>query len=125
MATLDGQFVFGVAVRISHTPFQNAHQIAEFAGLNGKLSTFMGTRGRTFAVEGLFVGETAEDCVAAEAVIRSFADGLTHTLVDTYDRVWANMVIFRGEIQNGPGGPKPGSDGNWYWPYKLVLEGLA
>lgn len=125
MATLDGQLVFGAAVKISHSPHRNAHQIAEFAGVNGTLSTFMGTRGRTFAVEGLFYGETADDCIAADALMRTFADGAAHTLVDTYGRVWANMIIFRGEIENGPGGPKPGSGGIWYWPYKLVLEGLG
>lgn len=124
MATLDGQPVFGAAVRIAHTPYQNAHQIVAFPGINGNLGVFMGTRGRTFNVEGVFYGETAYDCIAAEAVMRSFADGALHVLIDTYDRVWPR-VFFRGQIENGLGGPKPGSQGYWYWPYKLVLEGLS
>jgi len=124
MATLDGQFVFGAAVKIGHTPRANAHQIAEFFGVNGVLSSFGGGRGRVFEVEGLFVGETAGDCVDAEAVMRTFADGAPHVLVDNFGRVWP-YVIFRGEIQNTPGGPKPGSGGYWYWGYKLILEGLA
>jgi hypothetical protein len=124
MATLDGENVFGVAVKIAHTPRANAHQMAEFFGVNGVLSSFGGARGRMFMVEGLFAGETAAACVAAEAAMRALADGAAHTLVDTFDRVWA-PVIFRGEIQNAERGPMPGSDGNWYWPYKLVLEGLT
>jgi hypothetical protein len=124
MATLDGQDVFGVAVKISHVPYQNAHQTAEFQGLNGKLSTFMGSRGRTFTIEGVFRSETFEGCIAAEAVMRSFADGVARTLVDTNNRPWVD-VIFKGEIQNMTGSPKPGSGGLWYWPYKLVMEGLS
>lgn len=124
MATLDGQNVFGAAVKVTHAPNANAHQIAEFFGVDGVLSSFGGGRGRTFMVEGLFYGETIEACIAAEAVMRSFADGIGHVLVDNLGRPW-EPVIFKGDIQNSPQGPRFGSLGLWYWPYKLVLMGLA
>lgn len=124
MATLDGQFVFGAAVTIVHSPYQNAHQEIAYAGQNGRLSVYMGSRGRTFTVKGLFYGGTAADCIYAEALMRTFADGLGHTLVDNFNRVFTD-VVFKGEIQNDPGGPKPGSQGLWYWGYTLVLEGLS
>lgn len=127
MATLDGQFVFGAAVRIAHTPHPNSHQIVSFPGLNGQASSYMGSRGRLFVVDGCFFGDTAYDCIQAEYVMRTFADGQGHELVDTFDRAWA-PVIFRGDIQT-EGGPKPGSVGGygyaWVWKYRLVLEGLS
>ena len=127
MATFDGQFVFGVAVQIKHVQNADAAQIAAFFGLNGLTSSWGGSRGRTFMVQGCFVGQSIGDCLNADAFMRSYADGFGYVLTDTYDRVWY-PVTFDGNIDTQEGGPVPGSAQGqyvWLWPYKLVLKGLA
>lgn len=125
MATFDGQFVFGVAVRVKHVPNAAAIQEAAYCGANGVVSSYGGGRGRIFQVQGLFVGDSRASCAANESIMLSFADGLGHTLVDNLDNIWTD-VIFKGEIDTLDGGPIRGTSGGyaWFWPYKLLLRGL-
>ena len=61
--------------------------------------------------------------IAAEGVLLAYADGIARTFVDTQGRAWPN-VIFEGEYQPSPEGPKP-TDFGWCLPYRCVLHGLT
>jgi len=123
-ASLDGEPVFGVANHVVHNPHPNAQQINAFFGMSGMQTLFGGTRGRTFMISGVFLESSLEGIVADEANLLNFADGQTHTLVDTLGRSWSN-VIFRGEYQASPDGPRPAADQGWLLPFKCVLEALT
>ena len=124
MTTLDGNAIFGTAVNVIHSPRPNAQQINQFFGVDGQQTLFGGTRGRTFTISGVLSATTILSLNAAEASLLSFADGLTHTLVDNRGRVWPN-VVFRGEYSPSPMGPRPLAGGGWCLPYRLVMEGLT
>lgn len=131
-ANIDGQFVFGYAVKIEESSHPNIQQMVEFFGINGVFTLFGGTRGRTFAISGILFGADIATLNAFEGILRSFADGLAHTLVDTRGRSWSN-VIFRGDFRPDPAGPRPGivpdgfggTLGGWCLPYKAVMIGLT
>jgi hypothetical protein len=123
--SLDGNLVFGVANHIVHTPRGNAQQVNAFFGVNGNQTIFGGARGRTFMIDGVFLAANPTLIATAEAFLLSYADGRPHTLVDTYGRIWQN-IIFRGEYQPNAAGPKPLADGTgWSLAFKCVLEGLT
>ena len=124
MTTLDGSSIFGNAVTVTHNPRPNAQQMNHFLGANGQQSLFGGTRGRTFVISGVLSGPNVPTLNAVEATLLSFADGLTHTLVDNRGRIWPN-VIFRGEYAPAPTGPRPLAGGGCCLPYRLVMEGLT
>ena len=112
MTTLDGNSIFGNAVTVIHNPHQNAQQINHFFGTDGQQTLFGGTRGRTFIISGVLSASSMPTLNAVEATLLSYADGLTHTLVDNRGRIWPN-VIFRGEYTPSPMGPRhlPAADG--------------
>jgi hypothetical protein len=124
MTTLDGNPIFGDAVCVQHSPHPNTQQINEFFGINGQQTLFGGTRGRTFIISGVLSASNMPTLNAVEATLLSYADGLTHTLVDNRGRIWPN-VIFRGEYTPSPMGPRPLAGGGWCLPYRLVMEGLT
>ena len=106
MTTLDGNAIFGDAVNVIHNPRPNAQQINHFFGIDGQQTLFGGTRGRSFVISGVLSGSSMTTLNAVEATLLSYADGLTHTLVDNRGRIWPN-VIFRGEYAPSPTGPRP------------------
>lgn len=124
MATLDGQAVFGAAVRIAHAPRPVALQINEYFGLSGRQALFGGGRGRSFRVSGVLAAPSLPGLGALEADLLAFADGLPHVLVDDLGRIWTN-VVFPGEYESAPVGPRPAAGGGWCLPYTLKLEGLV
>jgi len=124
MTTLDGNSIFGDAVNVIHNPRPNAQQVNHFFGIDGQQTLFGGTRGRAFVISGVLSAPTIPTLNAIEATLLSFADGLTHTLVDTRGRIWPN-VIFRGEYTPSPMGPRALAGGGWCLPYRLVMEGLT
>ena len=124
MTTLDGSAIFGDAVNVVHNPRPNAQQINHFFGVDGQQTLFGGTRGRTFVISGVLSASNIPMLNAVEATLLSFADGLTHTLVDNRGRIWPN-VVFRGEYAPSPMGPRPLAGGGWCLPYRLVMEGLT
>jgi hypothetical protein len=124
MATLDGSPVFGLAVHVQHNPHPNAQQINDFFGINGQQTLFGGTRGRTFLISGVLIGDTIGDINAAEVALLSFADGLPHTLADDRGRTFFN-VIFKGEYQSFEQGPRPLADGGYCLPFKCAMMGLT
>jgi hypothetical protein len=124
VTTLDGNSIFGTAVSVVQNPHPNAQQINQFFGIDGLQTLFGGTRGRRFIISGVLSGSTMSTLNAVEATLLSYADGLTHTLVDNRGRIWPN-VIFRGEFSPSPAGPRPLAGGGWCLPYRLVMEGLT
>jgi hypothetical protein len=124
VTTLDGNSIFGTAVSVVHNPHPNAQQLNHFFGIDGQQSLFGGTRGRTFTISGVLSASSITALNAVEATLLSFADGLTHTLVDNRGRIWPN-VIFRGEYAPSPMGPRSLANGGWCLSYRLVMEGLT
>jgi len=124
LTTLDGNSIFGTAVSVVQSPNPNAQQINRFFGVDGQQTLFGGTRGRTFIISGVLSASTLSALNTAEATLLSYADGLTHTLVDNRGRVWPN-VIFRGEYIPSAAGPRALAGGGLCLPYRLVMEGLT
>ena len=124
MTTLDGNAIFGTAVTVNHNPHPNAQQMNQFFGTDGQQTLFGGTRGRTFIISGVLSASNMPTLNAVEATLLSYADGLTHTLVDNRGRIWPN-VIFRGEYTPSSMGPRPLAGGGWCLSYRLVMEGLT
>ena len=111
-------------MNVIHNPHANAQQINHFFGVDGQQTLFGGVRGRTFIISGVLSASNMPTLNAVEATLLSYADGLTHTLVDNRGRIWPN-VIFRGEYMPSPMGPRPLAGGGWCLPYRLVMDGLT
>ena len=118
-----GAFIFGTACHVVHVPHPVALQKDGFFGVTGMTSLFGGGRGRTFEIAGVLVGSDLSGVIAAEGSLLSYADGIARTLVDTQGRSWSN-VIFEGEYQASPEGPKS-TDFGWCLPYHCILRGLT
>jgi len=123
MTTIDGQNLFGQAVHVTQTPRPAALQFNEYFGVSGRQMIYGGSRGRVFHVDGVLVAPDIPTLNQLEAALLGLADGLTHTLIDNRGRVWTN-VIFQGDYQPSPTGPRPTAGGGWCLPYKMTLEGL-
>jgi hypothetical protein len=121
--TLDGENVFVTACHVQHVPGRLAIQLDSHFGVSDIAALVGGTRGRTFHIQGVFVGEDLPTCVASEALLLGFMDGLTHTFTDTQGREWPN-VMFEGEYQTDPGRPHI-TDFGWAWPFRCTLVGLS
>lgn len=118
-----GAFIFGTACHVVHVPHPVALQKDGFFGVTGMTSLFGGGRGRTFEIAGVLVGSDLPGVIAAEGSLLSYADGIARTLIDTQGRSWPN-VIFEGEYQASPEGPKS-TDFGWCLPYHCILRGLT
>jgi hypothetical protein len=124
VTTLDGNAIFGTAVNVIQSPHPNAQQVNHFFGIDGQQTVFGGTRGRTFVISGVLSASSIAALNAVEAALLSYADGLTHTLIDNRGRIWPN-VVFRGEYTPSPMGPRSLAGGGWCLPYRLTMEGLT
>ncbi|WP_165221957.1 hypothetical protein [Aquisphaera insulae] len=123
MITYDGNNIFGAAVQFQHVAHPNAQQVNTFFGVNGTQSLFGGQRGRIFLIRGILLGASLDELNAAEATLRSYADGEARILVDPRGRTWPN-VIFRGEFHSDAQGPLRTVRG-WALPYRAVFHGLS
>ncbi len=121
--SFSGAFIFGIACHVVHVPHPVAVQKNEFLGVTGLTSLYGGGRGRTFEVTGVLVGSNLTVVIAAEGALLAYADGIARTFVDTQGRAWPN-VIFEGEYQPSPEGPKI-TDFGWCLPYRCILHGLT
>jgi hypothetical protein len=121
--TFGGSSIFGTACHVVHSPHPVALQKDGFFGVPGMTSLFGGGRGRAFEITGVLVAADLPGVIAAEGALLSYADGVARTFVDTQGRAWPN-VLFEGEYQPSPGGPKP-TDFGWCLPYRCVLHGLT
>jgi len=132
LPTYGGAPIFGVAVRMQHIAEPCATQIESFFGVPGAFSVFGGTRSRVFQVEGCLFDFDIPSLNADEQIFTpgapgSMADGIARDLFDSRGRTW-NNVIFVGEFQPDPMGPKPAvfNGGSGYiLPYKAVFHGLT
>ena len=123
-ATFNGSAIFGVAVKCQHTPRASAAQVNAFFGVSGTQSVYGGSRGRAFLVSGVLIAADLTTLAAAEALILAYDDGIGRVLVDTWGRAWPS-VVFTGEYQPDPMGPRPLADGSGYGlPYRAVFRGL-
>jgi hypothetical protein len=118
-----GSSVFGTACHVVHVPHPVALQKDGFFGVTGMTALFGGGRGRTFDVTGVLVGSDLPSLIVAEGALLACADGIARTFVDTQGRAWPN-VIFEGEYQPSPEGPKS-TDFGWCLPYCCILHGLT
>jgi hypothetical protein len=118
-----GQPIFGLVTSMQSIDNPAANQADSFFGVGGTVNLFGGTRGRLFQISGVFEEEDIPGLNSDEAVIRSFIDGIARTLIDTRGRSWS-FVIFKGEYQPDPMGPRPSVQG-WCLPYKMVMHGLS
>jgi hypothetical protein len=121
--TFDGFPIFGTACHVVHHPNPLAEQFDSYFGVSGMTALYGGGRGRVFEVHGVLLDVDLPSVIADEALLLSFADGLTHIFVDTQGRVW-NNILFQGEYRPSPEGPRP-TDTGWCLPYHLVLRGLT
>lgn len=120
---LDGNYVFGTACHVMHVPQPAAVQQDAFFGVAGRTSLFGGTRGRTFRIRGVFVGETLEEVLSYESSLLSYGDGIARIFTDTQGRDWPN-IVFLNEYRPSAEGPKI-TDFGWCLPYECVLHGLS
>ncbi len=132
MATLDGQNIFGVAVKMKVVSNPSAIQVVEFFGVDGLFGLYGGRRGLTVAISGVLVALDVGGINAAESAFASFDDGLGHTLLDTRGRSWSN-IVFKGDFQPDDQGPRPanfpdgfgGRAAGWALPYKAMMIGMS
>ena len=122
--TLDGNAIFGSAVRIRVMPAPVSYQYDAFCGVDGLLALYLGSRGRTFEISGVFVDTDPLALCADISNLATYADGAARTLVDTMGGTWPN-VIFDGAIREDPQGPHPTTGGNWCISYSTTFRGLS
>lgn len=79
--------------------------------------------GGAFEITGVLTGKDILSLLAAEAVLLSYADGITRTFVDNLGRTFPS-VIFQGEYIPTPEGPT-WDDAGVCLPYRAVFHGLV
>jgi len=115
--------IFGLVTSMQAMMNPTAQQLDQFFGVSGNLALFGGTRGRVFAISGVFQEFSIPVLNADEAVVRSFADGVARPLIDTRGQLWSN-VIFEGQYVPDPLGPRP-TDVGWALSYHMTMRGLT
>lgn len=97
MASYGGVMIFGHAVSMYTAEVPRENQLNGFFGIDGFESIDGGYRGRVTRVHGVLSGATAANLGAAEALFRTYNDGIARSLVDTLGVVWpsARLVGFQ------------------------------
>lgn len=121
MVTLGGSAIFGLAITVQMVEAEPAMQVDSFFGLDGTVSLFGGTRGRTFVVRALMVGADASGLAANLQALWNHNDGVGRVLVDSLGIAWPD-VVYRGFRQEGPIQWLAGGAG-LALPYTVILEG--
>ncbi len=93
MPSFGGVNIFGSAVIMTTSVNPRRSQINAFFGVNGLEAIDGGSRGATTFSSGLLYGSSAPGLAAAEALFRSFDDGIPRTLVDTFGTPWAGVRL--------------------------------
>lgn len=108
MPVFGGANIFGASVAMITNDRPRAVQINAFFGINGVEALDGGSRGRYTDVTGVLSGVTAAGLASAEALFRSFEDGIPRTLVDTYGASWPNATLEafapQGRVRQSPYG---------------------
>lgn len=110
IATFNGQSIFGVVFSMATQDNPRAEQRNAFPGVSGVESLDLGRRGRVTTVSGRLGDSTRAGLATAEALFRSYNDGLAYSLYDNGGVLWANVKLDRfapeGRVQVGLfGGP--------------------
>ena len=101
MASLDGFLIFGRSVVTWLDDEERARQENAYAGVNGVEGQDLGSRGSYCHVTGLLVGALITDYTFAEDTIRSYKDGLVHTLIDNYGRIFYRAKLHQFNPEGG------------------------
>jgi hypothetical protein len=106
MALIDGVNDFGYVKTLVVADNPRGAQQNTYPGLNGIEELDQGHRGRFLTITGRLFGASAAALSAAEETLRSYNDGLTHTIVDQAGTTWifAKMENFepQGKIEVSP-----------------------
>lgn len=121
--TYGGLFIFGTACKVAHDPVPVVIQEDSFFGINGVVSLYGGSRGRTFVVSGVLVDEDPSSVSFDEQTLLNFADGIARDFTDTTGVLWPNVLI-TGPYRRHPDGIRP-TIGGYCLPYQIVLRGLS
>ncbi len=93
MPSYGGVNIFGTAVSMSTADHPREKQINSYFGLSGLETLDGGSRGRVTEARGVLFGPTPGALASAESTFRSFADGLTRSLVDGLGTAWVNVRL--------------------------------
>ena len=108
MSSFGGTNIFGTAVSMSTADNPRENQLNAFFGLSGLESLDGGSRGRVTHVGGLLFGFSPSSLASAEALFRSFNDGVARPLMDTLGMTWPNVRLQmfqpQGRVRQSPGG---------------------
>lgn len=89
----DGVPIFGAICVVRTDGFSRGQQITATFGLDGLGAQDAGDRGGTTVIVGTLVGDGLTGLAAAEALIRSYADGQPHTLTDSTGTTWQDVIL--------------------------------
>ncbi|HAU38849.1 MAG TPA: hypothetical protein DCX07_14175 [Phycisphaerales bacterium] len=94
MSTLDGNNLFGSGPHeIRPESWQRAVMRRAFAGLDGELALDLGLRSRRIVQTGRLQATGSDVLNLLLAQIEGLLDGQLHTLVDSYGRVYARVLV--------------------------------
>jgi hypothetical protein len=122
MPFFDGTNIFGAAVKMQTVDNPRASQENAFPGLSGIESLDQGDRGRFTTVTGLLFGGDPPSQGAAEALFRSYKDGLVYLLTDAYGVSWPFVKLESFEPQ---GRVMPLLGVGWYRAYTARFRHLV
>jgi hypothetical protein len=109
-------------------PAELARQEDAFFAVPGVLSLNGSTRGRTWTIEGVFVGPDIGTIVSYKQALTpgvsgSYADGQVREFVDSDGSVWEN-VLLTGDFTTDPKGLQCAAGGGFVLPFRCTLRGL-
>jgi hypothetical protein len=124
MSSFGGVAIFGTSVTMTTLDNPRAKQVNSFFGISGLETLDGGARGRFTDASGVLSGSSSMMLAAAEAMFRSFNDGVARPLVDTLGTAWANVRL---ESFQPFGRVKQSPYGYYFRPYRarflhLVLK---
>jgi hypothetical protein len=99
LPTIDGSVIFGVSTNCVVAENPRAAQSNTYPGLNGVEELDQGHRGRIITITGRLLGGNGAALQSAEAEIRSYNDGATHTITDNFGGIWTDAKLESFEPQ--------------------------
>jgi hypothetical protein len=115
MASYGGVAIFGTSVTMATSDYPRETQVNSFFGINGLESLDGGFRGRITKVHGVLFGPSSIFLASAEALFRSYNDGLTRTLVDNLGTAWSNVRLLTFQPL---GRARQSADGTYFRAYQ-------
>jgi hypothetical protein len=116
-----GVNIFGSGLTMVTVRNPSAKQQNDFFGLDGTEEIHGGTRGNVTEVEGVLFSNTFPGLGLVENTFRTYDDGQTGDLVDTFGNTWTDVKLERfvptGKVRSDP-------FGNSFRPYKATFSHL-